>query len=546
MPENENINWFEENNKRVEKARDLLRRIQSGEGAPIGDLLNELREQQEANAEERGKPTKIDKEQFYEALAQKYGPLSKKELFEKELGEQLRRIQESVEEANQPSFMDLSHAVAMGEIEKVKELIAAGIDVNGKCGSGHTLLMSAIIQKRPEIIDILLNAGAKPGLLEAAALGETETVRRLLDEGVNVDFADYSGNTALRWAVLYRHLETAAFLIERQADVNHRNKFGQTALFQAAVWGDASLIDPLLQAGANVGFTEAAMLGDTDTLLRMLDEGADIHAEDPAGLTALMAATACGQIDCVQMLLERGADAAHQNAHGQSALTWAVAKSRLDLMNLLIDQVIDLNAQRKTGSAYARGRTILMTAVESRNPEAVRLLLERGADVNIRNERGNSALDSALRVASIKEARGLEFVKILLEAGADANTISSIGRTPLAEAAYAGSKEIAALLLDYGADVNLPSNQGWTPLMWAAMEDHFPMVKLLVEAGADVNAKDENGRTVLNRAYGRSEEMMRFLVERGATYDKKDVWIESVVTGKDLEDILAERKEEEE
>jgi hypothetical protein len=39
--------------------------------------------------------------------------------------------------------------------------------------------------------------------------------------------------------------------------------------------------------------------------------------------------------------------------------------------------------------------------------------------------------------------------------------------------------------------------------------------------------------------------MMRFLVERGATYDKKDVWIESVVTGKDLEELLAERREKE-
>ena len=57
----------------------------------------------------------------------------------------------------------------------------------------------------------------------AARNGHCHTVRLLLDRGADVNIADEYGETALHWAAIHGHLDIVKMLIEHGADINWLN-----------------------------------------------------------------------------------------------------------------------------------------------------------------------------------------------------------------------------------------------------------------------------------------------------------------------------------
>ena len=110
------------------------------------------------------------------------------------------------------------------------------------------------------------------------------------------------------------------------------------------------------------------------------------------------------------------------------------------------------------------------------------------------------------------------------------------GQTPFLTAALAGDLTVMRLLLKHGADPKIATFEGTTPLMAAAgvnwvfdqTYDEGPKalleaVKLCHELGIDVNAVNSMGLTAVHGAANRgSDDIIRFLVEKGAKLDVKD------------------------
>ena len=71
-------------------------------------------------------------------------------------------------------------------------------------------------------------------LIEAARQGQTESVLELLASGAQVDGKD-DGWTALMLAAYGGDSATVRVLLDGEADVSERNRFGSTALTQAAM-----------------------------------------------------------------------------------------------------------------------------------------------------------------------------------------------------------------------------------------------------------------------------------------------------------------------
>ncbi len=143
------------------------------------------------------------------------------------------------------------------------------------------------ITKLLSIIGVLLLAGCDNNndvtMIEACKKGRLEEAVRLLNEGADINATDKDGNTALKWAIYYRHLDVVKFLLHHGADVNPKNKDGHTALM----------------ATAYVGFPEATKL--------VLERGADIDTEDLEGKTALDWAVIRGHEEVKEILLKHGA-----------------------------------------------------------------------------------------------------------------------------------------------------------------------------------------------------------------------------------------------
>jgi ankyrin repeat protein len=145
---------------------------------------------------------------------------------------------------NEDGWTPLHMAAAGGQNEIVELLIAAGADVNAKDRVGETPLDFAIQYKKPETADLLRKHGGKTGaelnvLLDAAKNGDIEAVKQHLAAGADVNAKTGDGTTPLHNAAVYGHNEIAELLIANGASVNAiivsgRNQ-GKTPL-DLAIW----------------------------------------------------------------------------------------------------------------------------------------------------------------------------------------------------------------------------------------------------------------------------------------------------------------------
>lgn len=97
---------------------------------------------------------------------------------------------------------------------------------------------------------LLLLSSCAPGLQWAAWKGDTDKVRTLLDQGVNVN-ETFEGMTALMVAADYGHAQTARVLLAKGAYPDFKGKNGMTAMHLAVHSGHIDVVRVLLEAGAD-------------------------------------------------------------------------------------------------------------------------------------------------------------------------------------------------------------------------------------------------------------------------------------------------------
>ena len=87
-------------------------------------------------------------------------------------------------------------------------------------------------------------------LRRAAEQGDVERLRELVADGVNVNSGDDLGETALHGAAGYGHADAVEFLLEQGASVKKTGARGRLALHRAAESASARSVALLLAAGA--------------------------------------------------------------------------------------------------------------------------------------------------------------------------------------------------------------------------------------------------------------------------------------------------------
>jgi ankyrin repeat protein len=222
----------------------------------------------------------------------------------------------------------------------------------------------------------------------------------------------------------------------------------------------------------------------------------------------------------VRALLDAGAPANSVDPDGTTALTIAIINAHFDVAVLLIDRGADVNL------ADAAGMTPLYAAVDMQHQEpfigrplpkpsgglgardVIAKLVERGANVN-----------ALLRTP------------LLMRQHNTGDASLGEGATPLFRAAKVSDLDLMRLLLRHGADPKLQLRNGTTVLMNAVAragraappeQATIDAVALLLEHGADIQAANGNGQTALHAAVGRGDQVVRYLVERGARLDARD------------------------
>lgn len=120
------------------------------------------------------------------------------------------------------------------------------------------LLLSAIAWGSFALSPTSAWANSIDQLCAAAARGDTDTVRVLIQGGVDIDAKDKVGRTALMHAARYGENATIDALLELGANINAKNLNGHTALIYAARFGNADTVKLLLEKGADFQIATAA------------------------------------------------------------------------------------------------------------------------------------------------------------------------------------------------------------------------------------------------------------------------------------------------
>jgi ankyrin repeat protein len=348
----------------------------------------------------------------------------------------------------------LMTAARAGSVEALRALLAAGADPAARVGAtGQTALMWAASRNNAAAVRLLVEAGADinartgravpaprqtQGAAAAQALvtnfeggrsmfnsspatgftaylfavrsGSIDTVKVLLDAGVNVNDTLSDGSSALIVATANAHWELASLLLDRGADPNLAGA-GWSALHQAV-----RIRRPNIGFGTP-GPIPTGTVDSIEVIKKMIARGANVNARMSRN----------GMKDGQRNRLNR---------LGATPFLLAAKNTDVEVMRLLVAAGAD------PSTPTADGTTPLMVAA--------------GVAIWNPGEDGGSLPG--------QEPEVLEAVKMCVELGNDVNAANQLGETALHGAAFRGVNEVAQYLVDQGAKLDARDTRGWTAL----------------------------------------------------------------------------------
>lgn len=203
---------------------------------------------------------------------------------------------------------DVFKAIDIADEEALRRLVEGNPALaSSKSTDGLSAVLFTLYIAKYELTKILLEQEPDLSAFDLAALDWADELGALPDFDLNELSGD--GFSALHLSCFFGALETAAYLVERGADVN-------------IVAGNPSMLCPLNSASAG---------GHGPVVGLLLKAGADPNVRQAGGYTALMSAAGMGNAPVVDMLLDAGADRSLKSDDGKSAADFAVAAGFAEL-----------------------------------------------------------------------------------------------------------------------------------------------------------------------------------------------------------------------
>jgi len=277
---------------------------------------------------------------------------------------------------------------------------------------------------------------------------------------------------------------------------------------------------------------------DVERVKLLVELGADIHARDRDGNTALYYAILCGHLEIFQFLCDKGAALDTSNEIGLTYLHYTSLLDTSDIAEILINKGVSLDSHKSRTTA-------LTLACENGRDKIVRLLCEAGAGLDLVGYRGATGLHYA-------SARGFsKIVQLLCDYGATLDQENYDRETPVELACMNGHLDVVRILSAAGAvldqshlynaickgdmelvcfllETGISPHHYWriaprTFLHAACEQGHYNIVSILIDAGMILDAVSRDEETPLILACkGGYTKIVRLLITNGAGLDLQD------------------------
>lgn len=215
-------------------------------------------------------------------------------------------------------------------------------------------------------------------IYDAVQEGDFETVKKLVEEGVDVNKKGIFGHPPLNHAAACGHKDVTEYLISKGADINGRDLYGSTPLHTAAFWAQKEISVILISNGAEINSKD-------NIGLTPLHAAAGGHDSNDFGMV-MTAIAITGNEDYArdlkeisELLISKGANVNTQDKAGLTPLHWASSQGRDGIVEFLISKGADINSRSK-GSFLKKGKTPLGLATEAGHKDIIRLLKLHGAE----------------------------------------------------------------------------------------------------------------------------------------------------------------------
>ncbi|ETV91346.1 hypothetical protein, variant 4 [Aphanomyces invadans] len=397
-----------------------------------------------------------------------------------------------VDGCNEDGWTALIHSADRGHLECARVLVEHHANIDVVTTNGATALWVATKRGYNEIVRLLLNrstavvdvpVGGMTPLMVAAAYGYMSIVQLLLDVSAKFDAKNADGKTPVDLAVEHNHVNCKVLLLLRQ----------QHPLLYFAKAGDLPRLMAQLEIpGVSVDERDdtrktalmyAAVSGHTHIMRHLLSHGADMHAFDMNGATALSLASG----EC-RALLER------------EMLHLLVRQGKHQALRELLDENDNLDIEQPDED----GTTLLMTAVDSGEADIVKLLLDQNADLNAKRVDGKTPLILATEGNHLGSKAYLEKEALFRE------------KFPLLYEARSDNVVATRKLLEAGAQVDERDDDGWSALMYAASMNNVGVLKVLLDFGASIGGSDKGGKTAFMVAPNK-EAFVKLILEQSSS-----------------------------
>jgi ankyrin repeat protein len=303
------------------------------------------------------------------------------------------------------------HALNTSSSDEILQLlIDKGMDINAAVHEGYTPLWFAACKARPNVVTMLLKAGAKVRTVTAdgrtpltgAAMGshidQAEALRvinLLVASGADARAAAKNGSTPLHLAAGHAQSKESAqlltALIAAGGDVNAADERGITPLFHVAtVAQDSAPLHALLEAKANVDAVDKAgngvwhhavrRGGNAYVLQELSNTKADVNLKNKLGRTPLMIACSTYRTDIVEGLITDGAKVDLADNEGWTPLLIAAASQDRKLLTQWMSAEQELLTGKKPKvEDVAMYAEMMARGARFGQPERCLLLLRKGA-----------------------------------------------------------------------------------------------------------------------------------------------------------------------